>query len=182
MLEVLDLILKLRWYRDYIVLWLGRFFYCWGVDSLTFKYQFIKSKGISIQLDKEDWKQISSLETIKKQIQKPDIIAYDVYLSFQLIGFLMLRKYENDGYFLWDYAIDKNLQNQGHGTRILKQLFQYLKKELHAKEVSTTYLWENTIAKHVYEKVGFEETDVVFEEDVHEVNLVKKLEGEEIYD
>lgn len=48
--------------------------------------------------------------------------------------------------------------------------------------MSTTYLWGNTIAKHVYEKVGFEETDVVFEEDVHEVNLVKKLEGEEIYD
>lgn len=144
------------------------------------EYQFVKSSGILVQLTAEQQRQISSKEFIYKQIKKPDILAYDVYLSHQLIGFIMLRKYSDNGYFLWDFAIDERFQCQGHGTNILNYLFQYLKTNFHAQEVSTTYLWGNTLAKHVYEKTGFVETDVVFEDDIHEVNLIKFLEeGEE---
>lgn len=46
-----------------------------------------------------------------------------------------------------------------------------LKKEYGVKKMTTTYLWGNEHAKHVYEKVGFVETDVVDEPDCHEVNM-----------
>lgn len=146
-------------------------------------YDFLESQGILIQLTAEQLLQISSPESIQKMIGKPDILAYDVYISNQLVGFIMLRKYSDTGYFLWNYAIDKRFQKQGHGTSILNALFEKLKTQFHATEVSTTYLWGNVPAKHLYEKTGFVETDVVFEDDVHEVNLIKVLEeGEKNYD
>ena len=49
---------------------------------------------------------------------------------------------------------------------------EYLKTRHGAEEITTTYIWGNDCAKHVYEKVGFTETDVVDEPDCHEVNMV----------
>lgn len=139
------------------------------------EFNFVKSSGILIHLTEEQKKQISSFETIQKMIGQPDILAYDIYSKSRLVGFAMLRKYSETGYFLWDYAIDVQYQNKVFGTEALICLIKYLKSQFHAKEISTTYLWGNEIAKHLYEKVGFIETDVVDEDDVHEVNLMKEI-------
>lgn len=44
-----------------------------------------------------------------------------------------------------------------------------------ANRLTTTYLWGNDRAKHVYESIGFVETDVVDEPGVHEVNMALEL-------
>ena len=38
--------------------------------------------------------------------------------------------------------------------------------------ITTTYIWGNTVAAHLYESLGFVETDVVDEPDCHEVNMI----------
>ena len=83
----------------------------------------------------------------------------------------MFEKYTKRTYFLWDYAIDVNYQNKGYGTKALIELGNLLKTEYGVKRMTTTYIWGNEHAKHVYEKVGFIETDVVDEPDCHEVNM-----------
>lgn len=138
-------------------------------------FQFVESKGILIHLTEEQRMQISTFEAIQKMIGKPEILAYDIYLDSHCIGFAMLRKYSSTDYFLWDYAMDCNCQNKGYGTMALRQLIEFMKNKFHAKELTTTYLWGNEHAKHVYEKVGFIETDVVDEDDIHEVNMIKYL-------
>ena len=70
-----------------------------------------------------------------------------------------------------DYAIDIKYQNKGYGTEALIELGNLLKTEYGVKRMTTTYIWGNEHAKHVYEKVGFIETDVVNEPDCHEVNM-----------
>lgn len=139
------------------------------------EFNFVNSSGILIHLTEAQKGQISSYETIQKMIGQSDILAYDIYKKSELVGFAMLRKYSETGYFLWDYAIDLKVQNNGFGTEALICLMDYMKSKFHASELSTTYLWGNEIAKHLYEKVGFVETDVVDEDDIHEVNLIKKL-------
>ncbi len=139
------------------------------------EFHFEKSKGIKIRLTEEQRKQISRPEFIEASLEKENIFAYDVYKNTKLIGFLRLRKYSDTGYFLWDYAIDDRVQNLGYGTRVLKYLFLFLKTQFHATELSTTYLWGNAPARHVYEKTGFVETDVVLENDAHEVDMIKIL-------
>ena len=47
-----------------------------------------------------------------------------------------------------------------------------MKENFAAKEFTTTYIFGNDVAKHVYEKIGFIETDVVDEPDCHEVNMI----------
>lgn len=176
--RVLEEILKLRWYHGAIRPFVRTIFLLLEGDSMGQTdpiFQFRESKGILIQLTEEQQKQISSFETIQSMIGEPDILAYDIYLDSRCIGFAMLRMYSKNGVFLWDYAIESKCQNKGYGTEALKCLLKFLKSTLDIKEITTTYIWGNEHAKHIYEKVGFIETDVVDEDDIHEVNMVKYL-------
>jgi diamine N-acetyltransferase len=123
---------------------------------------------------------LSSPEKIKKVIHDDNIIAFDIFKENRLIGFVMLRKYEEDilkrtSYFLWNYAIDLKYQNHGYGTKALEELLAFLKDDYRTKSVSTTYICGNEHAKHLYEKIGFIETDIVEEDNVHEVNMIIEI-------
>ena len=89
-----------------------------------------------------------------------------------MIGFVLVRRFEEHEYFLWDYAIDVSYQNRHKGTKALIEFIDYMKIHHNAQRVTTTYVFGNEHAKHVYEKVGFVETSVVDEPDCHEVNMV----------
>ena len=62
-------------------------------------------------------------------------------------------------------------KNKGYGTKALIELGEKLKNEYGIKKMTTTYIWGNEHAKHVYKKVGFIETSVVDAPDCHEVNM-----------
>ena len=82
--------------------------------------------------------------------------------------FLILKKEMN-------YAIDVNFQKQRYGQRALRELCELLKLKYNAKWITTTYKHCNEIARRMYERVGFVQTDVVCENDVHEVNMILYL-------
>jgi len=99
-------------------------------------------------------------------------LAFDIYSGAFLIGFAMVRKYDEGAYFLWNYAIDYQYQNQNYGTTALTAFIGFMKDTYQMSEMTTTYIWGNEHAKHIYEKIGFKETDVVDEDDCHEVNMI----------
>lgn len=136
--------------------------------------QFRKSKEMKVQVYPEQEKQISSKDKITAECQKENVIAFDIYADELLIGFAMLRKYSEEGFFLWNYAIDFKYQNRNLGTVALKELIDFLRKEYNLKEMTTTYILGNHHAKHIYEKIGFTQTDIVDEVECHEVNMVYK--------
>ena len=123
---------------------------------------------------------LSTKEKIKTIIKEnPDtVMAFDIYDEGDLIGFVLVYRFEEKKYFLWEYAIDICHQNQHKGTRALIEFIDYMKTCHDAIEMTTTYIYGNHHAKHVYEKVGFVETDVVDEPDCHEVNMVYHVEKE----
>ena len=102
-------------------------------------------------------------------------MAFDIMDEGSLIGFVLVHRFEDRKHFLWEYAIDISFQNQHKGTRALVEFINYLKTHYDSREITTTYVYGNGHAKHVYEKVGFMETDVVDEPDCHEVNMVYYL-------
>lgn len=134
-------------------------------------FDFKPSKEMKISVSKEQENNIQSLENIKICCGYDVVIAFDIYCDDELIGFALLEKVTKRTYFLWDYAIDFKYQNKGYGTNALMALAKMIKKEYGVKKLTTTYIWGNDIAKHVYEKVGFVETSVVDEPDCHEVNM-----------
>ena len=122
---------------------------------------------------------LSTKEDIKKIIRdNPDtVMAFDITDGDDLIGFALVHRFEDRKYFLWEYAIDVNHQNQHKGTRALIEFIDYLKTRCNAQVITTTYIYGNDHAKHVYEKAGFVETDVVDEPGCHEVNMAYYVKG-----
>ena len=136
--------------------------------------RFIKSYEMKINLTAEQQDHLCSKENIKIIAKKDKVLTFDIYDDDLLIGFAQLHEYEDNCFFLWNYAIDIKYQNKHYGTKAVKELIEYLKENNNLKIMTTTYIYGNDHAKHVYEKVGFIETDVVEEEDVHEVNMIYK--------
>lgn len=134
-----------------------------------------KSNAIKISLEDHQWKQISAPQRIKSGCQEENVIAFDIYDDQYLIGFAMVKQFAKDSWFLWNFAIDRNFQGKKLGFESLKILIDIMKTHYQAKIITTTYTYGNEIAKGLYEKIGFVETDRVEEADCHEVNLMISL-------
>ena len=139
-------------------------------------FKYVASKEIKIELEDSQYKQISSVYNINNTLSRNKAFAFDILLNKDVIGFAMLRKYDAGCYFLWDYAIDYKYQNKHYGTNALRELIEFLKKKYKAVEISTTYIWGNEIASHVYQNVGFRITDVIDDGDINEVNMMLKIQ------
>lgn len=133
---------------------------------------FQPSKEMKISILPEQEKQLSSKEKIEIACTEENVLAFDIYSNDFLIGFAMVRKFDDGAYFLWNFAIDHRYQNKHYGTNALLAFIRFMKETHHMSEMTTTYKWGNEHAKHLYEKVGFTETDIVDEDDCHEVNMV----------
>lgn len=136
---------------------------------------FKRSDGIKITLLKEQEEMLQTKDNIKKCIGYRTTIAFDIFDKDDLIGFAMLDRFDEGCYFLWDYAIDAKFQNKHYGTKTLIELIKHMKDNYKLHTMTTTYIFGNTRAKHVYEKVGFIETDEVNNEQTHEVNMILKI-------
>lgn len=127
---------------------------------------------MKIKVLPEQEKMLSSKEKIERVCKQEDVLAFDIYDDKTNIGFVMVRQFENELFFLWDYAIDYEYQNKRYGTIALTEFIAFMQKEYGMITMTTTYIWGNDCAKRLYEKIGFVETDVVDEEDCHEVNMI----------
>ncbi len=136
--------------------------------------RFVPSNSMKIDLLPEQEAYLSTKDTICQVIREnPDsVFAFDILQDEILIGFALLHRFEPSSFFLWDYAIDWKFQNQGLGTEALKQLIKFMHEQYGLSVMTTTYIWGNTHAKTMYEKVGFVQTDVVDEPECHEVNMI----------
>ncbi len=133
---------------------------------------FKKSKEMKVAVLHEQEKQLSSKDKIKNECQKENVLAFDIYCDNLLIGFIMVQNFDKGAYFLWNYAIDYKYQNQNYGTTALIEFIDFMKNTYQMSKMTTTYICGNEHAKHLYEKIGFIETDVVDDEDCHEVNMI----------
>lgn len=127
---------------------------------------------MKINVLEEQKKHLSSKEKIKNGCKEKTVLAFDIYDETKLIGFAMLRKFEEGAFFLWNFAIDCNFQNMHYGTTALNELISLLTEKYNMNKMTTTYIAGNEHAKYIYEKVGFKETDVVIEPEYHEINMI----------
>ena len=136
--------------------------------------EFIASKGSKVSVTEEQEAFVCSKETILKIIEEnPEtVLAFDIVHEGAVIGFALLHRFQKDGWFLWDYAIDKEFQNRRLGTRALKELIALMRENHGAEVLTTTYIMGNEQARRLYERAGFVTTDVVDEDDCHEVNMI----------
>ncbi|MCE5235528.1 MAG: GNAT family N-acetyltransferase [Clostridiaceae bacterium] len=129
--------------------------------------------GIEILPGQAEW--VSSPARISALLERKNVFGFYFYEDGRKLGFALLRRYSKYRYFLWDFIINCREQNRGYGSRALKALLQTMKEKRGARFVTTTYIIGNEHAKHIYEKLGFVETDTVDQGDVHEINMIVRL-------
>lgn len=71
--------------------------------------------------------------------------------------------------------IDQRFQNKGYGTEALRQILKILKQEGRYNGVEVCVNREDTMAKHVYEKVGFVDSGYIDEDLPNCLNLIFHL-------
>jgi len=124
-----------------------------------------------VELADNQYYQVSSTDIIRAAMCREDVLGFNAVENGKIIGFALLRCFESDCWFLWNLLIDIRYQGKGKGTQFVRLLIEHLRDQYGAKIVTTTYIFGNVAAKRLYESLGFTETDVVCEDDVHEVNM-----------
>ena len=147
--------------------------------------KLIPSQEMKIDLLPGQEEHLCTKETIREifaKDEKGECLAFDIFEEDRLIGFAMFCQQLPGLFFLWNYAIDAKHQNQGLGTRALREVLDHMLAHYDVKAFTTTYTWGNEEARKLYEKVGFIETDVVEEEDYKEVNMIYGVNPHGLYE
>ena len=87
---------------------------------------FKKTKKMNVRVLKEQESQLSSKEKIERVLVEGNAIAFDIVEDDAIVGFVMLKEFEKGKFFLWNFAIDIDFQNQGFGTKALLELVKFL--------------------------------------------------------
>ncbi|MBR2702105.1 MAG: GNAT family N-acetyltransferase [Erysipelotrichaceae bacterium] len=140
-------------------------------------FRFVKSDSCKVSVNDEQQKFVSDREKIRKALKQENVMGFDIMHGEDIIGFAMLRQYEEKGYFLWNYLIDENCQHQGYGSKALRELIRLMTSEYRAENITTTCINGNDTALKMYQKAGFIITDVIDEDDIHETDLILKTEA-----
>ena len=113
---------------------------------------FTPSSEIKVSVLPEQREWVGTPEMIGRAVQREDTVAFDIWDENQLVGFVLLRKFQEGEWFLWEYVIDCAMQRRGYGRKALGALIRLMQER--------------------YESLGFVETDVMDEPDCHEVNMI----------
>lgn len=88
--------------------------------------------------------------------------AKGIYLNDEMIGFTLYGIDEDDHeYWIYRMMIDQKHQGKGYGTQALKLVIEDIKviKGSSQRTITLSYEPTNKHAKHIYEKMGFQEID-----------------------
>ena len=94
-----------------------------------------------------------------------------------LVGLALVKDFEEEpfAYDLQQFMIDKNFQGRGYGTKALKLILEYLKKEGRFESVEICVKKEDFPAIKLYEKVGFKNSGYIDENLPDCVNYIYHL-------
>ena len=99
---------------------------------------------------------------------------FAVYGGGRVVGFIMMGYYEAKGYYtLWKLLIDKEHQGKGYGRAALELGIEFLKNHFDVSEIYTGVSPGNSVAKSLYESVGFRFTGLE-EDNMEEMVLTLK--------
>ena len=95
---------------------------------------------------------------------KGDVYPLAIYSDDELVGFMMLDEDEDDGdncLILWRIMFPVEHQCKGYGTQAIRQIIELARASGKYDAVLLDYAEGNTIAEHVYTKLGFRPTGEV---------------------
>ena len=133
--------------------------------------EFMKTNKFKILIKPDQVQYLSSSDKIDNLIRDSKNISLDIFLKDILIGFILIKEFEQNKFFIWNFAIDYRYQSLGLGNSALMEIIEILRNNYNAHIITTTCTLENECAIHLFQKNGFVSYEIVNEENVHEINL-----------
>lgn len=106
---------------------------------------------------------ISNAESLSRAyVYSETAYPFAIYDNDIIVGFIMMGYYEVKGYYtLWEFMIDHKYQNKGYGRQALKLGLEFVRDKFGQVDIYTGVTPGNTVAKKLYESVGFKSTGLV---------------------
>ncbi len=95
-----------------------------------------------------------------------DAIPLAVYNGDLMVGFILLRYYEEQSYLIDQFMIDARYQGNGYGKQAMKLVIEQIKSERKYLKIILCYIDGDEAAKRLYSGLGFYHTREVDENEI----------------
>lgn len=96
-----------------------------------------------------------------------DVYPFAVYNDGMPVGFMMLDEdVEERCLIIWRIMFPVEHQNRGYGTQAVKEIIRMAKESGKYDFLLLDCAPDNPIARHVYEKLGFQPTGILHNEEI----------------
>ena len=89
-----------------------------------------------------------------KMLDDENIIILAYYINEIIVGYILIRRMANSTCLLDGLYVEKEYRNKGIGKSLLTEAISRI-KNMNIKYVDINVMYNNIIAKHIYEKLGF---------------------------
>ena len=89
-----------------------------------------------------------------KMLDDENIIILGYYINEIIVGYILIRRTSNNTCLLDGLYVEKEYRNKGIGNSLLTEAISRI-KNMNVKYVDINVMYNNIIAKHIYEKLGF---------------------------
>ncbi|GAV11855.1 N-acetyltransferase [Paenibacillus sp. NAIST15-1] len=97
----------------------------------------------------------------------PECVCLAIYHDEVLVGFTMYCIDEEDHeYWIYRLMIDTKYQSKGYGKAAMQLLIERIKEDIQHRVIYISFEPENTWAKQLYGKLGFEEDGRVIDGEI----------------
>ncbi|MEF2965841.1 GNAT family N-acetyltransferase [Paenibacillus sp. M1] len=87
----------------------------------------------------------------------PECVCLAIYHDDVLVGFTMYCiDAEDQEYWIYRLMIDAEHQSKGYGKAAMEALIDLIKEDTRHRVIYISFEPENVLAKHLYEKLGFQ--------------------------
>ncbi len=114
---------------------------------------------LSVREDQKSFVSTTAESLAQAYAYKETAFPFAVYNDDTMVGFIMMGYYEVKNYYtLWKFLIDKKYQHMGYGREALMQGISFMRDKFNIKEIYTGVAPGNSVAKGLYQSIGFEDT------------------------
>lgn len=94
-----------------------------------------------------------------KMLGDKNIIILAYYINKIIVGYILIRRMDNNTCLLDGLYVEKEYRNKGIGKSLLTEAILRI-KNMNIKYIDINVMYNNIIAKHIYEKLGFVEYEI----------------------
>ena len=117
---------------------------------------------LSVRDDQKSFVSTTAESLAQAYAYKETAFPFAVYNDETMVGFIMMGYYEAKNYYtLWKFLIDKKYQHMGYGREALMQGISFMRDKFNIKEIYTGVAPGNSVAKGLYQSIGFEDTGLI---------------------